>query len=70
MDTIGRVKPGGLTGKEQISVQDIDGITYTGTLQKIADLIPLKSGSTQNDAGAAANEKWIDTGDQTIKVGV
>ena len=29
----------------------------------------LKSGVSQVDAGAAANELWIDTADQTIKVG-
>ena len=30
----------------------------------------LKSGANQGAAGAAANELWIDTADQTIKVGV
>jgi len=29
----------------------------------------LKSGANQGAAGAAADELWVDTGDQTIKLG-
>ena len=51
-------------------------LTNTNTLKmKIAGdggifMYNLKSGANQVGAGAAANELWVDTGDQTIKLGV
>jgi hypothetical protein len=36
----------------------------------IIDASGLKSGANQGASGAVANEPWIDTNDNTIKVGV
>jgi len=36
----GKIKPGGLEGREEFTITDIDGITYIATAQKIANLAP------------------------------
>lgn len=49
-----------VTGTKRMEINSAGGIF----------MYSLKSGANQGAAGAAVNELWVDTGDQTIKLGV